>query len=171
NRPSEDTNGNGELDPGEDLNGNDLIDEDTGIYSVALSDDTVNLTLTVDPFEQGDGTASFSAALTDDAGDDGVGSIFVTDGAGNTCQASVKIIANHPPEAQCKDITLNLDANGQAVLTADQVDNGSDDPDPGDTITFSLSKTDFDCSDIGAQHAVTLTVTDDGGLEDQCRLM
>ncbi|MCI5135445.1 MAG: hypothetical protein D3920_10325, partial [Candidatus Electrothrix sp. AW2] len=168
NRPSEDINGNGELDPGEDLNGNDLIDEDTGIYSVALSDDSVNLTLTVDPFEQGDGTASFSAALTDDSSVDGVGSILVTDGAGNTCQAPVEIISNQSPEAQCKNVTLNLGSNGQAVLSPSQVDNGSDDPDLGDTITFSLSKKDFDCSDIGTTSAVTLTVTDNGGLSDSC---
>ncbi len=167
NRPSEDTNGNGELDPGEDLNGDGLIDEDTGIYSVELSDDAVNLMLTVDPFEGGDGTVSFSATLIDDAGDNGTGFILVKDGAGNTCQAPVEIISNQSPVAQCKDVTLYLDSNGRAVLTSDQVNNGSLDPD-GDPLTYSLSKTNFSCSDIGTQHAVTLTVTDDGGLSDSC---
>jgi hypothetical protein len=168
NRPSEDTNGNDVLDPGEDLNGDGLIDEDTGIYSVELSDEVVNLNLTVNPFTPGDGTVSFSAALIDDAGENGTGFILVTDGAGNSCQAPVEIISNQPPVAQCKDVTLNLGSNGQAVLTPSQIDNGSYDPDPDDRITFSLSKTNFNCSDISTQHAVTLTVTDDSGESDSC---
>ncbi len=168
NRPSEDTNGNGELDPGEDLNGNDLIDEDTGIYSVELSDDAINLALTVDSFEAGDGTVSFSAAFIDDAGSNGTGSILVSDGAGNICQAPVEIISNDLLEVQCQNVTLNLGSTGQAVLSSSQVDNGSFDPDDGDSITFSLSKTTFGCSDIGTQHGVTLTVTDDGGLSHSC---
>ncbi len=85
---------------------------------------------------------------------------------------SFKIVSNEPPEAQCKDSVLNLDSNGQAVLTSSQVDNGSFDPDAdlenGDPITLSLSKTNFNCSDMGTQHAVTLTVTDDGGLSNTC---
>ncbi|CAK8719582.1 hypothetical protein GKODMF_11175 [Candidatus Electrothrix gigas] len=82
------------------------------------------------------------------------------DGTGDVCE-------NEAPVAQCKDITLNLDSNGQAVLSPPQANNGSSDPD-GDPITYSLSKTNFSCSDIGTQHAVTLTVTDDGGLSDSC---
>lgn len=74
---------------------------------------------------------------------------------------------NEPPEAQCKDAELSLGTNGQVVLSSSQVDNGSSDPD-GDPITFSLSRTDFSCSDVGVQNAVTLTVTDDGGLFDSC---
>jgi hypothetical protein len=167
NRPSEDTNNNGELDPGEDLNGNDLIDEDTGIYSVVLSDDAVNLNLSVDPFEAGDGTVSFSAALIDDAGSDGTGSILVSDGAGNICQAPVKIISSQPPVARCKNVKAALNASGTVTISASDVDNGSSDPD-GDPITFSLSRDTFNCSYIGTQYAVTLTVTDDNGLNDKC---
>jgi len=80
---------------------------------------------------------------------------------------TVPVCKNNAPIAQCKDATIILDSNGQAVLTSSLVDNGSSDPD-GDPITFALSETDFTCTDIGAQHAVTLTVTDDGGLSDSC---
>ena len=77
-----------------------------------------------------------------------------------------KINVNAPPVAVCQDITLPLDANGQATLTASQVDGGSYDPD-GDPITLSIDKTMFDCSDIGP-NTVTLTVTDDKGLSAIC---
>ncbi|MCI5117223.1 MAG: hypothetical protein D3913_04550 [Candidatus Electrothrix sp. LOE1_4_5] len=80
---------------------------------------------------------------------------------------SLNIVSSQPPEAQCKDVTLNLGSNGQAVLIPSQVDNGSSDPE-GDPITYSLSRTNFNCSDIGTQHVVTLTVTDNGGLSDSC---
>jgi hypothetical protein len=47
------------------------------------------------------------------------------------------------------------------------VDDGSYDPD-GDPITFSLSETNFDTSDVGVGNAVTLTVTDDQDASDTC---
>ncbi|MCP4605154.1 MAG: HYR domain-containing protein, partial [Proteobacteria bacterium] len=82
------------------------------------------------------------------------------DGTGDACE-------NEAPVAQCKDAETALNAGGNATISASGVDNGSYDPD-SDPITFGLSKTDFICSDIGTQHAVTLTVTDDGGLSDSC---
>jgi hypothetical protein len=84
-----------------------------------------------------------------------------------TVTATTLVCKNTQPVAQCQDVTLNLDSNGQVVLSPSQVDDGSYDPD-SDPITYSLSKTNFSCSDIGTTHAVTLTVTDDGGLSDSC---
>ncbi|MCI5139516.1 MAG: hypothetical protein D3922_14155, partial [Candidatus Electrothrix sp. AR1] len=74
-----------------------------------------------------------------------------------------------PPVAQCKKNTvLNLDPSGQAVLTPGQVDDGSYDPE-GQKITYSLSKKNFNCSDVGGvPQPVILTVTDEDELEDQC---
>ncbi|MCW5213651.1 hypothetical protein VU04_12190, partial [Desulfobulbus sp. TB] len=85
----------------------------------------------------------------------------------NSALIELNCTPNTPPVAQCKDITLNISSIGQAVLSPSQVDNSSSDPD-GDPITYSLSKTNFSCSDIGTQHAVTLTVTDDSGESDSC---
>ena len=104
--------------------------------------------------------------------DDGTGMGSETecreDNNNNSALIEMNCTPNTSPVAQCKDITLYLDSNGQAVLTSSQADSGSYDPDPGDVITFDLSKTNFTCADIGTQHAVTLTVTDDGGLSDSC---
>lgn len=90
NRPSEDVNGNGVLDPGEDLNGNGEIDEDTGIFFITLLDGSVNLSLAVDMFVPGDPIVGFTATTTD-PNFPGVGTVRVTDGAGNTCEAIVQL--------------------------------------------------------------------------------
>lgn len=52
----------------------------------------------------------------------------------NACTAQV----NQPPVAKCQDITVSTDSNCQANVGADQVDNGSYDPD-GDELRFRLS--------------------------------
>lgn len=59
--------------------------------------------------------------------------------------------------AVCQNAVLDLNIDGQARLLPSDIDDGSS----GDgTLSFSLSDTAFDCSDIGAQ-VVTLTVSDD----------
>ena len=77
--------------------------------------------------------------------------------------------SNKPPEAKCKDdiVTAKLEADGTVTISPSDVDTGSFDSD-GDPITLSVSPTEFDCSDIGAGHALTLTATDDGGLSGDC---
>ncbi|MCI5194023.1 MAG: hypothetical protein D3915_13020, partial [Candidatus Electrothrix sp. AU1_5] len=76
-------------------------------------------------------------------------------------------VNSNPPEAECRDSEMVLDAGGNVTIFASDVDNGSYDPD-GYPITYSLSKTNFSCSDIGTQHAVILTITDDRGESDSC---
>lgn len=88
NTPSEDTNGNGVLDPGEDGNGNGVIDRDTGIFFVQMAAGSVNLVLTVDPFTPGDPMATYTVQAQD-PNIPASGTIVVTDGAGNTCEDSV----------------------------------------------------------------------------------
>ena len=84
-----------------------------------------------------------------------------TDASGNTASATatVTIIDNIAPTVITKNISVELDANGSATITASQVDNGSFD---NCNITLSINKTTFDCADAGAQ-TVTLTGTDASG--------
>lgn len=96
NRPSEDTNGNGFLEPGEDLNGNGQIDTDSGIFSITLDPSSTNVSLDVDPFVPGDGVVAFTVNL-DPGALSGSALVVVTDGSGNSttcpldlfCQGSV----------------------------------------------------------------------------------
>ncbi|MCB8994794.1 MAG: hypothetical protein H6538_04220, partial [Bacteroidales bacterium] len=96
--------------------------------------------------------------------------LTVTDASGNssTCTATVTIVDNNPPTAICQNITVNLDAFGNASITPAMIDNGSfDDATPVASLIFALDKTSFTCSDLGA-NTVTLTVTDGGGNSASC---
>jgi len=74
-------------------------------------------------------------------------------------------ITNQPPVAMCKGIVISADENCQASITAGQVDEGSYDPDEGDTIELSVNK--LGPYDLG-EHSVILTVTDESGEFDTC---
>ncbi|MEL0643342.1 M14 family zinc carboxypeptidase [Olleya sp. Ti.3.14] len=71
-----------------------------------------------------------------------------------------------PPVANCKNINVQLDATGNASITASQIDNGSTD-DVAIT-NYSINIDTFDCSNIGTPITVTLTVEDADGQTDTC---
>ena len=94
--------------------------------------------------------------------------LTVTDVNGNTstCTTIVTVEDNIAPEALCAaPFTIQLDANGQAILTAASINNGSSDACGMDTI--SISPSEFDCSNVG-ENTVTLTVTDVNGNVSTC---
>lgn len=125
NRATEDTNSNGVLDAGEDLNGNGEVDKDKGIFFIELLPGSVNLTLNVAPFVPGTGVVAFSATRID-VNQNGTGTVRITDGAGNTCEASVDTVLDAPtptPTAtpvpgDCTTVeaTAESKAKGNAVL-------------------------------------------------------
>jgi gliding motility-associated-like protein len=86
--------------------------------------------------------------------------LSVTDVNGNTSSqtATVTVEDNIVPAVITKDITVQLDATGNATILASDIDNGSSD---NCTFTLSADKTSFNCTNIGA-NTVTLTVTDAG---------
>lgn len=88
--------------------------------------------------------------------------LTVTDNSGNisTCTANVNVVDMVFPTAKCKNIIVQLDANGQATITTADINNGS--IDNCAIASMSLSQTTFDCSHIGA-NTVTLTITDVNG--------
>ena len=61
------------------------------------------------------------------------------------------------PDVITKNITVDLDENGQASITPQEIDNGS--TDNCGIATMILDKDTFTCADLGA-NTVTLTVTD-----------
>ncbi|MGO3719195.1 MAG: HYR-like domain-containing protein, partial [Mesonia hippocampi] len=85
---------------------------------------------------------------------------------GNTIDIGAFERQNVPPTAICKNITVQLDANGQISITASDVDDGSSDLEGN--VTLSIDKTDFDCSNIG-DNTVILTVEDSSGATATCQ--
>jgi uncharacterized repeat protein (TIGR01451 family) len=84
-------------------------------------------------------------------------------------QASVTVTVtdNIKPVANCKPATIYIDATGVATLTAAMINNGSSDNCPSSNLIYSLSKSSFNCSNIGP-NTVTLTVADVSGNASSC---
>lgn len=84
------------------------------------------------------------------------------DESGNigTCNVNLKVTDTAPPEVLPMNITIHLDGNGQASITAEQVISSTMDECDMDLITVSPNS--FDCSDIG-QNTVTITAIDVNG--------
>ncbi|MFM1874331.1 MAG: hypothetical protein RL266_68 [Bacteroidota bacterium] len=93
--------------------------------------------------------------------------LTVTDINGNvsTCNATVTVVDPIPPVAACQDLTLTLEASGNASIVAADVDNGSSDNCAVQSI--SVTPSSFTCTTLGA-NSVTLTVTDFSGNTSTC---
>ncbi|MFN8236932.1 MAG: HYR domain-containing protein [Chitinophagales bacterium] len=93
-------------------------------------------------------------------------SFKVTDASGNTatCSFTVSVTDVQLPNAVCKPAMVTL-AGGTASITTASVDNNSSDA--CGIASLSLSKSTFNCSNIGA-NIVTLTVTDNNGNSSTC---
>jgi hypothetical protein len=85
--------------------------------------------------------------------------LTVTDVNGNvsTCTTVVTVEDNVNPVAICQNITVQLDATGNATITPAQVNNGSSDA--CGIANLSLDITTFNCANVNG-NTVTLTVTD-----------
>ncbi|MFT5382879.1 MAG: hypothetical protein ACI81W_000273 [Saprospiraceae bacterium] len=128
--------------------------DNCGIFSYEISTDGVN----------------FSPSITFDC-NDLVNSPFtitlrVSDGVlTDDCTSTVTLSDNIFPSAVCQNISVNLDANGDATITAAQINNGSSDN--TGCFNLALNTTSFDCSDIGP-NTVTLIVSDFAGNTSSC---
>ncbi|MCB9275214.1 MAG: HYR domain-containing protein [Lewinellaceae bacterium] len=126
-------------------------------YSVLSSDNCSSTTL-----EQTAGLASntsFPIGTT-------TNTFVATNDAGitSTCSFTVTVNDNTAPVANCQDLALALDDNGEATLTAAEVDNGSSD---NCSFTVAIDQTEFSCAQLGA-NTVTLTATDEYGNTHSC---
>jgi len=92
--------------------------------------------------------------------------LIATDGAGNTssCMATVSVVAG-PLQAHCQDIFVQLDENGQASISPEDVDFGS--YASCGALALSVSPAAFTCEDVGI-NTVTLSVMDDDGEAANC---
>ncbi len=92
----------------------------------------------------------------------------VTDALGlsASCSFTVSVVDNTRPTAICQDITVTLDINtGIATITVEDIDNGS--YDNCAVALMTISKDEFNCTDIGL-NSVVLTVIDESGNISTC---
>jgi hypothetical protein len=82
-----------------------------------------------------------------------------------TSMTPVTACANTAPTAVCQDATVALDNTGNVMITAADVDGGTNDAEGIQSITIDPDT--FDCTNVGP-NTVTLTVTDFEGLTDNC---
>ncbi|WP_172594388.1 HYR domain-containing protein [Mariniphaga sediminis] len=76
------------------------------------------------------------------------------------------VVDDEGPVAICQDITVQLDAAGNATIAEDAVNDGSSD-NCGGILTFDTNITSFNCSNVGT-NPVELTVTDSNGNTSTC---
>ncbi|MFT6282337.1 MAG: hypothetical protein ACJA0U_002474, partial [Salibacteraceae bacterium] len=111
------------------------------------------------------GPLTFSASvIAFTCADIGPNIVFLTasDGAGNTasCPSTVTVLDTISPTAVCQNISIYLDAGGNASIVAPDLDGGSSDV--CGAVTLSASILNFSCAELGANN-VTLTVNDANG--------
>jgi gliding motility-associated-like protein len=88
--------------------------------------------------------------------------LLVVDNSDNVtaAYATVTVVDTTAPTVSTQNITVQLDANGTASITVEDINNGSSDN--CEIETFVLDTTTFDCTSVG-ENTVTLTVTDVNG--------
>ncbi len=99
--------------------------------------------------------------------------LTVTDVNGNvdTCTSIITVLDTIAPTVTCQDVTISLDANGQASIDVPDVLSSTSDNCGSVVCTFdtnAVSQTDFDCGDIGTT-TVTLIARDVNGNIDSCQ--
>lgn len=78
----------------------------------------------------------------------------------STANITFNVTDATPPTVLTQNVTVYVDASGQASVSAAQVDNGSSDP--SGVASMSLDMSTFDCSHLGS-NTVNLTVVDNYG--------
>ncbi|MBL7951626.1 MAG: gliding motility-associated C-terminal domain-containing protein [Flavobacteriales bacterium] len=117
-----------------------------------------------------DSIVSYASSQTifdcSDIGNNSV-SFTVTDAAGNTamCTTVVTVLDTIAPAVICQSLTAELGPDGQAVINAIDMDNGSWDNCGSSALTYT---TDITSISTPGSHVVTLTVTDASGNGSTC---
>ncbi len=148
----------------------DLIAPSVSAQAVSVYLDTNGMAgITTSDIDNGSGDNCGIASLnldvsSFDCSDLGANTVTLsaTDGSGNSAssQAVVTVIDTIKPKAVTQNITLALDASGNASITTSMIDNGSSDN--CQISSMSLSQTSFTCANIGSNN-VSLTITDNSG--------
>ncbi len=136
-----------------DANCSFIVPDYTG--DVTVSDNCSTLTITQDPVA---GTIVSTGVISVEiTADDGANQV--------SCTFNLTVEDLIAPTAVCQNITVQLDANGLATITPNNIGAGSSDN--CGNITMTLDQDTFDCNDIG-ENTVEFTVTDSSGFMSTC---
>lgn len=116
--------------------------------------DATSLLLSQGEFDCGDsmsGSIVFSVTVSDNS----------IPANSTTCNGRVTVIERIAPECIVQDVTVFLDASGNAGVTGNQVAGSSIDP-CGSIISTAVTPFEFDCGDIGP-NTVNVVITDNNG--------
>ena len=95
--------------------------------------------------------------------------LTITNNSGNvsTCQSIVTVLlpGDPPPQAVCKNATIQLNQEGIVILSPSDIDNGSSSS--VGIMNLAIDPQSFTCPDVG-NHPVVLTVTDFNGNVATC---
>ncbi|MDY8134325.1 FG-GAP-like repeat-containing protein [Aquimarina sp. 2201CG5-10] len=171
-----------------DVNGNSGINtaivtvEDNVTSSIITQNITVQLDVsgnaTISPAQIDNGSSdacgiqSMSLDVTNfDCTNIGTNTVTLTitdiNGNSDTNTATVTVQDTIQPMVVCQDITIQLDATGNAAIIAADIDNGSND---ACGVVLTLNKTQFSLAEVGV-HTVTLTATDPSGNTNSCNAL
>lgn len=136
----------------------ELVLDEAGMASISASDINNNSS---DACGIASMTLDISEFECSTVGDNQV-TLTVSDNNGNTASAIavVTVIDNIIPVVITQDLVVELDENGMATISADDINMGSSDA--CGIAQMILDQTAFTCDNIGA-NTVTLTVTDNNG--------
>ncbi|MEZ5107002.1 MAG: gliding motility-associated C-terminal domain-containing protein, partial [Draconibacterium sp.] len=140
-----------------ELNNQDIKNLIGSVTDNCTPSENINIELSTNSFECTQTRMSEGISVT----------VTATDLCGNvaTCTTSVSVIDTIAPTAICNDLTVQLTADGNAVIAVEDVDNGSFDNCSIDTMFIDVDN--FDCSNIG-ENEITLTVIDASGNTATC---
>ncbi|MCM8570640.1 Ig-like domain-containing protein [Gramella jeungdoensis] len=78
-----------------------------------------------------------------------------------SCEIPVMVVDDTPPVLQLRDISIDLNLQGVATISFEDINNGSYDECDGDVI-YTLSKMIFSCKDLG-ENIIQVTAEDESG--------
>ncbi|MCG9970280.1 Ig-like domain-containing protein [Christiangramia crocea] len=96
----------------------------------------------------------------DDIGENTV-TLTYTGRLDGTCEIPVMVVDDAPPVLQLRDISIDLNLQGVATISFEDINNGSYDECDVD-VTYTLSKMVFSCKDLG-ENIIQVTAEDESG--------
>lgn len=98
--------------------------------------------------------------------------VFDASGNADSCTAWIHIIDTIPPMANCRNLSIYLDATGTVIVPADSLNNGSIDLCTGNNLSFEIAGNPtimLDCSNMNSNPNLTiLSVIDSFGNSSTC---